>query len=351
MAPEQIEHPDQVDHRADIFSLGVVFYEMLTNELPLGRFSPPSQKVEVDVRLDEVVLRTLEKEPARRYQHASEVGVDVETICSDKHAKAKFSPRPKVSDDVKSIQHRVWIPAVGLLVVGLINCLGVVGALLGAFFSGTAGLVGALFMAGLTLIVIFGAWNLMQLKSYRWAVAGSILGMCTPAVLIGLPAGIWALFLLKKKEVKAAFGQEETDVAIPPRIREFTVSAVKDVRMAYGRGKVEVQKIIRETNPESQGSQDSQDSNVAGPPKSLGMGIASFVLGLVSIIVLSLTKNSPAKFAYGFPCIIFAGFLGVMAIKSIKDIKDYRKHLVEIGFAAAGILFALISAVRLLMMN
>ena len=73
MAPEQIERPSEVDHRADIFSLGVVFYEMLTGELPLGRFQPPSRKVVVDVRLDEVVLRTLEKEPERRYQRASEM--------------------------------------------------------------------------------------------------------------------------------------------------------------------------------------------------------------------------------------------------------------------------------------
>ena len=80
MAPEQIEHPQEVDHRADIYSLGVVFYEMLTGELPIGRFAPPSKKVEVDVRLDEVVLRTLEKEPQRRYQHASEVKTDVEQI-------------------------------------------------------------------------------------------------------------------------------------------------------------------------------------------------------------------------------------------------------------------------------
>jgi len=80
MAPEQVEHPQQVDHRADIYSLGVVFYEMLTGELPLGRFAPPSQKVEVDVRLDEVVLRTLEKEPKLRYQQASQVGTEVQTI-------------------------------------------------------------------------------------------------------------------------------------------------------------------------------------------------------------------------------------------------------------------------------
>ena len=80
MAPEQIESPALVDHRADIFSLGVVFYEMLTGELPLGKFSPPSQKVQMDVRLDEVVLHALEKEPARRYQQASQVKTDVETI-------------------------------------------------------------------------------------------------------------------------------------------------------------------------------------------------------------------------------------------------------------------------------
>lgn len=85
MAPEQVEHPTNVDHRADIYSLGVVFYEMLTGELPLGRFKPPSKipgRVNVDVRLDEVVLRALEKEPERRYQHASEVKTDVETIAN-----------------------------------------------------------------------------------------------------------------------------------------------------------------------------------------------------------------------------------------------------------------------------
>jgi len=79
MAPEQREKPLTVDHRADIFSLGVVFYEVLTGELPLGKFSPPSKVAQVDVGLDEVVVRALEKEPARRYQHVSDLGTDVQT--------------------------------------------------------------------------------------------------------------------------------------------------------------------------------------------------------------------------------------------------------------------------------
>jgi len=80
MSPEQMEGSHDVDHRADIYSLGVVFYELLTGELPMGRFDPPSKKVQVDVRLDDVVLRTLEREPERRYQQASQIKSDVESI-------------------------------------------------------------------------------------------------------------------------------------------------------------------------------------------------------------------------------------------------------------------------------
>ena len=82
MAPEQVEHPNEVDNRADIYALGVVFYQMLTGELPGKRIEPPSSKVQIDVRLDEVVLRALEKNPELRYQQISEVKTCVETIVS-----------------------------------------------------------------------------------------------------------------------------------------------------------------------------------------------------------------------------------------------------------------------------
>ncbi|MFT4636912.1 MAG: hypothetical protein ACI8T1_000220 [Verrucomicrobiales bacterium] len=80
MAPEQIEQPHEVDHRADIYSMGVVFYEMLPGELPLGRFAAPSETRGVDPRLDSVVFQTLEKQADKRYQSAGEVQTQVETI-------------------------------------------------------------------------------------------------------------------------------------------------------------------------------------------------------------------------------------------------------------------------------
>jgi serine/threonine protein kinase len=110
MAPEQWEKPSAVDHRADIYSLGVVFYELLTGELPLGKFAPPSNVsgVKVDARLDDVVLRALEKKPERRYQQAGEVQKDVETIAG---GPAGFEPK-----SMNSLQRTKW----GFALIGII---------------------------------------------------------------------------------------------------------------------------------------------------------------------------------------------------------------------------------------
>jgi predicted Ser/Thr protein kinase len=89
MAPEQISHPLEVDHRADIYALGVVFYQMLTGELPAGKFEPPSRKAQIDARLDEVVLRALEKKPELRYQQASVMKTQVETIVATEGGNEK----------------------------------------------------------------------------------------------------------------------------------------------------------------------------------------------------------------------------------------------------------------------
>jgi serine/threonine protein kinase len=83
-APEQWR--GQADHRADIYSLGVIFYEMLTGDVPHGVFDPPSKKAPVDARLDPVVLRAMQEEPERRYQQAVELRVDLDRVRSS-HAR------------------------------------------------------------------------------------------------------------------------------------------------------------------------------------------------------------------------------------------------------------------------
>ena len=108
--PEQLDNPLAVDHRADIYSLGVVFYELLRGELPIGRFAVPSQKVKLDSRLDDVVLKALESEPDRRYQHASDVRSEIESIEATPEPKPEQTSQPGATTGppASSDHHQFW---------------------------------------------------------------------------------------------------------------------------------------------------------------------------------------------------------------------------------------------------
>jgi hypothetical protein len=77
-------------------------------------------------------------------------------------------------------------------------------------FSGVVGITICIVGVVLSVLVLYGALQMKKLHSYGWAMTASILALvpCTsPCCLVGVPIGIWALVVLLKPEVKAAFKQ------------------------------------------------------------------------------------------------------------------------------------------------
>jgi predicted Ser/Thr protein kinase len=226
MAPEQIERPTLVDHRADIFSLGVVFYEMLTGELPLGKFAPPSKKGPMDARLDDVVMHALEKEPAHRFQHASEVKTEVETISGTPPLLGAPPAPPAVAPPAAMPPPGMAVltaPAVALMVAagwkllsaitGMFVLTGISGWLHGFLHFGNlfglwapvAVFAIVLFKVIPAVLIFYGGFQMLHRRSYAWAMAAAILSVVACS-LIGFPVGIWALIVLARQDVKSAFG-------------------------------------------------------------------------------------------------------------------------------------------------
>ena len=79
-APEQVDAHREVDHRADIYALGVMIYQMLTGQLPRGAWQPPSQRPGVDPRMDSIVFTAMMQDRNQRYQSITELRHAVEDI-------------------------------------------------------------------------------------------------------------------------------------------------------------------------------------------------------------------------------------------------------------------------------
>jgi len=81
LAPEAWVPNTALDARADLYSLGVTLYQMLTGEVPRGLWKMPSVKVGVDARFDTIIDKAMQPEREARYQASAELRHDLERIC------------------------------------------------------------------------------------------------------------------------------------------------------------------------------------------------------------------------------------------------------------------------------
>ena len=133
-APEQFDPYAQIDHRADIYALGVMIYQMITGLLPRGVWKPPSQRAGVASQWDDIVGRAMQSDPSDRYQHASEVKTDVSSILLAASAAASGAPgTAKQSSTAPASSSPAPTKSKAPLLFGVLTTVAVIAV--GAFFG------------------------------------------------------------------------------------------------------------------------------------------------------------------------------------------------------------------------
>jgi hypothetical protein len=200
MAPEQRERAREADERSDLYATGVVLYEMLVGELPIGHFSLPSRRrpEECDSRIDRIIERSLEKDPEERYQRATEMADAVSGVL-DRTAPIPppSSGRPAVPYRPIAFEYRIDMVATVDHVLGTVcYVLGFL-ALFGIGFQRNVLLIGIPFF----VFFILG-WYLREtaqnLRKYKTGArtAQAVVAVLGAFTVILLPFSIYSLWVL-----------------------------------------------------------------------------------------------------------------------------------------------------------
>ncbi|MCE9519255.1 MAG: protein kinase [Verrucomicrobia bacterium] len=96
VAPEALTLGMVADHRADLYAIGVMLYQMLTGKIPRGAYKAPSQLVPgLDARFDAIVLRAMQEDREDRYQSAQEIRSALDVILTTPELKVETPPPPR----------------------------------------------------------------------------------------------------------------------------------------------------------------------------------------------------------------------------------------------------------------
>lgn len=95
MAPEALTLGAAVDHRADIYAVGVMLYQMLTGKLPHGMFELPSVQVQgLDLRYDHIIAQAMREDRTVRYQNVRQMRLDLDGILTQPVARVEANASP-----------------------------------------------------------------------------------------------------------------------------------------------------------------------------------------------------------------------------------------------------------------
>jgi serine/threonine protein kinase len=131
MSPEQVRAED-VDARTDLFSFGVVLYEMATGTTPfrgdssgmifdgiLNRAPAPAVRLNPDLpqELERIIAKCLEKDRELRFQHAGEIRADLQRLSRDRHSARLAPGRTTEGRPVLAPRGKLWLSAAAAAVV------------------------------------------------------------------------------------------------------------------------------------------------------------------------------------------------------------------------------------------
>jgi hypothetical protein len=205
LAPEQYETPGKVDRRADVYSLGVLAYELLTGRQPVGNFERPSRLARLGPGVDALVLKALARDPEKRFASATEMRRELQRL----GGRARPKRRGPLATPQRYAKHFLAFGAVAY-VVGAVTFVSSLGsgnpaaAVFGAFVTWIA-------LADVAAGIGFAIWSAFERSDEGRGAVGAVQptepwARIAIAAVVGLAVAAVLAFLIAVVGVASMWG-------------------------------------------------------------------------------------------------------------------------------------------------